>query len=527
MEKFIEQYKRCCEFVKRHSPDGRVKLLKGGSYKIKQYYLETNDLDDIRGASALLGYVEKDVVPGLIKEYIKNSFGANEEESAACIIYSGGGNIFCILPQCADESLCMQLENEGRKYLVSANTAYVMIESSLDKLEKDYKTVMHGLEERLADRKKLKLYNAIAAKSEFFGSGSMQFMGGSIDLSGVKKSEGGLCRLCKTREAKYTVDGKAVCASCMHKHMTGRATNRSKYRDLYIKYVGTEPELCRTVNDIDSEDIAVVYGDGNNMGQIIQNITSVPDMMKFSADVKTASEKAVFGAMKANNITRFQIVGLGGDDVFVIVPAAKALKFTLDVIKIYNGLFKNKNAETGQNPFDSTMSAGICIAKSDTPIRVMLGIAEDRLAEAKEQAKRDNAEGCDTGTLSFSVISDPTSDTESFRNKFGATSTLLPYSTEAAEGILEYVKKLKSSAGRTSIRNIYDAYMTADSNEEAWLFLNYLKARTKNDIALPEINGYELKDGLYMRTKGADADEPRRFIWRDIIEIERYVDQKG
>ena len=44
-------------------PDIQVKVVKGGTYKIKSYYLENNELMDIRGASTMITLVQDKSVP--------------------------------------------------------------------------------------------------------------------------------------------------------------------------------------------------------------------------------------------------------------------------------------------------------------------------------------------------------------------------------------------------------------------------------------------------------------------------------
>lgn len=524
MTKYTEQIRSCYEYIcsKSQEENPAVKLLKGGSYKIKQYYLENNNLDDIRGASVLLSYVEETVIPDMIKRKF----------SEDCIVYNGGGNIFCILPGDTDEDLCRELENEAQKYLVSANTAYVMVDARLDDIKNKYKDTVRMVEEKLADRKKLKIFNAINTESVFADSGAIPWENGDIHLNIKGSCSGDVCGLCKSKTAKYIIVDKGatynVCASCLHKHNVGIDANRSKYVQEYEKRTGKKPSRENIISPNSSETVAVVYGDGNNMGQIIQNFNQITDMMEFSDFVKQASNDAVFEAMKQLDIQDFQIVGLGGDDVFVIVKGEDAVEFAVKVIEIYNSKFKNDNAGNGGNPYNSTMSVGICIAKAGTPIRVMLEIAEDKLSDAKEQAKRDNAENKDNGTISFAIINDPTASVENEVNKFGALSTLQPYSYDTIKEIIEFISVLKKKNMKTKLRNIYDAYQNGECIEEVDLFFKYLNVRSKDNqkIVLPKLKDYSLEKGMYTRTKGASDTEPARFIWKDIMELYDYVANK-
>ena len=66
-----------------------VDLVKGSIYKIKQYFMEANNIRDIRGGSMMIDYLNIDFV----KEKIKD-FSLSENN----VIYCGGGNILLIVP---------------------------------------------------------------------------------------------------------------------------------------------------------------------------------------------------------------------------------------------------------------------------------------------------------------------------------------------------------------------------------------------------------------------------------------------
>ena len=507
--KYKNQLENCYKIIGASDSSSKIVLLKGGSYKIKQYYLEDNVPRDIRGASMNLAYVEEKVIPNYIEKHF----------SRDCIMYNGGGNIFCILPESVDENFAMELENEAEKYLVSANTAYVTLCITRGEFENDYKKVIRELERKLSSRKKLKIFNPIISESAFAPQGFMDWNGSTIKLSN-EKCEPTSCQLCKSRIASYIYEDKKVCASCMHKAAVGKSS-RKDYLEEYKKRVGKDAVVCDSFTNIDSDHIAVVYGDGNNMGQIIRNFKFITDMMKFSDEVKEAATGSVYDTMKSLGIDRFEVVGLGGDDIFVIVSGKVALKFATGLIKEYNNKFKKQNVAENENMYESTMSVGVCIAKSNTPLRIMLEVAEDKLAEAKELAKLNNTKGKDTGTISYAVLDDPTETTESSETLYHLKSTLSPYTTEGMDDLIEYIEKLKRNKNaKSALRNKYDAYTNSDCLEEAYLFFNYRNAKDKKmKIYAPEIDGWENKNGKYSRN-GTEA-----FVWRDILELYNYVEE--
>ena len=89
-------------------PDGTlqqdlsVRALKGGTYKIKGYYMEDNDLTDIRGASTLISEVQDTILPQVLRKLI----------GFDCILYNGGGNLLALVSGNTDPDIAVQLEQE-------------------------------------------------------------------------------------------------------------------------------------------------------------------------------------------------------------------------------------------------------------------------------------------------------------------------------------------------------------------------------------------------------------------------------
>lgn len=502
----------------------KIRILKGGSYKIKQYYLENSELQEIRGASNLLTYVEENKIPDMIAErYIRE-----------CIIYNGGGNILALLPEDCDEGFALSLEQEAGKILVSAGIAYY-VSDTVDAgmlFGNDYRNLMSSIENKLNERKKLIITNPIDRISDIYGDTirivdeEVQFRD-DINSENVKNKSGEICSSCGKRYAYYQLDGRKLCASCLHKRCVGKEVKKSRYINEYKHYNnGNEPEFAKTLMDIAGESgnnekyIAVVYGDGNNMGGIIQHFSKITDMMSFSRDVKTIANKAVFEAMGAVGIKRFEVVGLGGDDVFVIIPGNKACNFAVKLIEKYNEQFTDKDKDKNKYEDVSTMSVGIAIGKAKMPINILIETAEARLSDAKRLSRINKDKKCDDGSMAYTIMDTFEGEKEKDISAF-ACNTLQPYSTSTANSVLRLVNSFKSSTGKTRIRNLLNAFANAESPEEAALFFDYLNAKSDKKVTLKKISGYELcKDhhGYYRK------DKELYYIWKDIIDLSDFCD---
>lgn len=491
-----------------------IRILKGGSYKIKNYYLENYLLNDIRGASVLLTHVEEDIIPKMIADkYIPE-----------CIVYSGGGNIFAIVPESCDEAFALELETRGKELLISADIAYYVSDKLpfSDIFGENYKEKMAQVENSLNERKKLIVNCSAESKTSFLDksipvTADTEEESFNAPVTAKEVSDRSICSACGKRIAFYFVGDKKLCASCLHKRSVGSAAKLSRYIKLYNKYNSVPAQRVTSLSDIkDSEGyIAIVYGDGNNMGGVIQNFRKITQMMEFSRDVKTITAKAAFEAMSEHKITKFEVAGLGGDDIFVIVEGKKAIRFTISLIKKYNKQFEKYKSQDNV----STLSAGIAIAKCETPIQVVLEKAENELQKAKSIAKQ-KQDNC--GSLSFVIMDTFDGGNSVYAKKDNEViNTMLPYYTDTAEDVVEFARKIKNRNSKTGLRNVLDAFESAESTEEAELFLRYMNAKERkaeNRIELSDIRGYEKSVGYYI------GNGRRYYIWNDLMTILDFIE---
>lgn len=480
-----------------------VRLIKGGTYKIKGYYLENTLLHDIRGASAIITEVQEHIVPAFLEK----------ELGFDSILYNGGGNLFALVPADCDADLGCRIEQEAQRYLLTANTAYFLSDEIMlsDLLGKDYKSVVMQKEIQLNERKKSKVLSSISPKSEFIGG---RIMGDVLIDARALPQAREYCDHCHKRLAYYKKDEKPICGGCLHKVCVGGAQKRwyiEEYAD-HVRNHQNDTDLnvqfgIRETSDIDPDHIAVIYADGNNMGGIIQGITRLDEMMTFSAFVKKTMPEVVYSALCKNTVDRVEFTALGGDDVFIIVPARKAMRSAVEMIERYNKAFADKYP--GSN---STLSVGICIAKPNTPIKIMLEAAEDELDKAKKLVRET---GC-AGSLSY-VIFDSYEGVSGERGRW----TLLPYSLDAAKQIIVFADELRKNGNlQTRLQNIASAFRNAESDTEASLFFEYINAKenkAENKIELYAIHGYQQKSCYYENAAGKAC-----YIWEDLLDLIKF-----
>ena len=256
--------------------------------------------------------------------------------------------------------------------------------------------------------------------------------------------------------------------------------------------------------------IAYIYADGNNMGGYIQKIRTPQEYQEFSKDVELATEYAVYQALAENLhphelrnfndedstlgdgdlVHPFEIITIGGDDIFLIVPANRALaiakligeRFEQILLKQVP-LVENPTAaeqikgdyqiKPSNKPIEQTKihrykptdapiskcqlstSSGVLITASNTPIYYAKDFLDQLVKSAKERAKTLKKAGYFGGTVDFMALKSVTmisSDVKGFR-KEALTKDLkpklklyaAPYTLHELGGLIASIKALKNA----------------------------------------------------------------------------------
>lgn len=153
---------------------------------------------------------------------------------------------------------------------------------------------------------------------------------------------------------------------------------------------------------------ALIYLDGDHIGQILKKLEKRVDFRKFSRQMQEITRVTVYHALATYLqptrvavsdarlevepryalgdevlIHPFEIITIGGDDVLLIVPAHAALPIAAEISQIFgdqmSGVVDSLLPEGGT----VSMSGGIVIAENHTPIQVLVDIAKQLLREAK------------------------------------------------------------------------------------------------------------------------------------------------
>ncbi|KKI99900.1 type III-B CRISPR-associated protein Cas10/Cmr2 [Prochlorothrix hollandica] len=233
------------------------------------------------------------------------------------------------------------------------------------------------------------------------------------------------------RSFKDTDTGPGLCSQEKDRYHQGHlVTDVTDATDI------TEARSLREIGNVTDPGqgfVAYIYADGNNIGGYIQGLKTPQDYQRFSKDISEATEQAVYLALAKHLQVReiqglspdednrngswihpFEIVTIGGDDVFLVVPADQALAIAQSIgeefekiliernpnyqvkgsVAEQDSLKKTQQKSHHYNPLNAppsnchlSMSIGVLITGDHTPIYYAQNLVEQLLKSAKQRAK--------------------------------------------------------------------------------------------------------------------------------------------
>ncbi len=162
--------------------------------------------------------------------------------------------------------------------------------------------------------------------------------------------------------------------------------------------------------------VAYIVADGNEMGKVFGACKTPEQMRTLSTNLARVIRTALAepsrmimglfgeGDRRSHFIPTLPLI-LGGDDVFVLVPAPWALDFARRFAMAYEREMRKLLNEIGLgNVIEPTVSVAVVICKSKYPYHLAHQLGERRLQEAKRLTKRLAQEGTYRSTIHFEVV---------------------------------------------------------------------------------------------------------------------------
>lgn len=322
--------------------------------------------------------------------------------------------------------------------------------------------------------------------------------------------------------------------------------NEEKHSDLRRSYYA---DIKRAFAPKDLEDIAeaakpegfigVVYADGNNMGAILEELETPADYQMFAEAVYDAIRESSFTAIathlrpcqkKGKWIHPFEVLSIGGDDVFMIVPAQAALPIAITITELVEARLScqpltqiNKGYTwgrvhriTGRSDLEPpipqskvSLSAGAVIAECHTPISLLRNLADELLKSAKKKAKKlkqkETFYGATIDFVSLKSIGMIANNVLDFRKSALRRNdnhlTAKPYTSHELKQLLRTAGFLKGSGfPRTQL------YRLRKQIEKGWLAssVDYLYLRER----LPKAHARAVREALDEEWIGYQQDGP-------------------
>jgi CRISPR-associated protein Cmr2 len=321
--------------------------------------------------------------------------------------------------------------------------------------------------------------------------------------------------------------------------------------------------------------IGVIYADGNNMGQLLEQLRTPNEYATFAEDVFDANKNAVFGALAENLTTReferkpgdkfqmhpFEILSIGGDDLLLIVPADKALKIACDIAESVEQNLRGKKqfelkqeyspeavhrcqsgmSKDGTAPQSKvSFSAGVVLADAHTPFFYLESLASQLLKSAKSRAKWLKREyDYYGGTIDFLALKSVTTisgTVDEFRKatlaRNGKRIYARPYTIAEMKTLLETISQLKHTGfPRTQLHRLRQSLQASLESGREQSTLDYLyflsrekgvlEARREIELLWPVHGGLSLPPWR----KRIDADEYET-VWYDVMELYDFIEEE-
>ncbi len=503
---------------------GMADLVKGGLVKIKQYYLETNKIPEIRGASLLLEDVNTEKMKRLV----------SQEHIRECLVYAGGGKIMAIFPAGAGEDMCRKIEAMVERETVTAQFNFCSRPYQLSRLVCDYKHVVDEMDLALEERQGLRWDFRIEPRLDPDAFFELCNHEGWKKIDGKEKS---FCTSCRNRHAvaalTRTGEEEKLCPSCLRKTRAGgRQAKYSRHQEYkryiertYQKVIVDDTKSYQKLTDISENGfIGIIYGDANSMSSQISRLQSFMTMRYFSEVTADTVTSIVFQSLYKNlgNRLSFEVIAVGGDDIFLIVPGAKAYDIACAIGTSFDDRFRDKSS----GAYQMTMSLGVCITHENMPVQYSFAIAQELLKSAKQKAWQERKKGNAGGTIDWMVIENEMpggADLDYLRQARPGKpeKTLRPYTWNQAKAMKHFIKKLQDEKSFAfQLRQSWYRH----TKEEAELFYEYQLSRKEDTKAECSLKRLAKEFGGEAASHNVVCQGKAYSPWLDAVELWDYTE---
>lgn len=466
---------------------------------IKKYVFGTDTLNEVRGASARLDWLNQVKMERCLREH------SDMKAAKVKPIYANGGSAQFLVHGC-DETAVRAACASMVQYIRRKTGGEVQVVYGLAPLEDEasYQESVRMAHFQLRCQREF----ATCHRSTSLLPTMMECQSAS-HLPAAHIVDRGTDGTAMLSEASYRKDRQ------------GRETQRHGLWDGWMRHLkdtGPWPEerewnklRCESITEIGDRSsrhnyIGVVYADGNAMGKVVQALDQPETFRQFSRIVDDSIREACFTTLSKisqpeidkvqkslEQNRRFEplaadILLLGGDDLLVALPADRALDFALQVTEAFERLTQEKidalqdntaarqffRDQLGARGF--TISCGVAIAKSNYPFYLSLDLAEQLLKNAKRQDSRSSQpEEQGTARIDFHVVAGANSHAlkqvreDTYQILTDAPRTLRPLSCSQLKALYTSVQELRNVGfPRSKLHELGEAALVPRASQADW-----------------------------------------------------------
>jgi hypothetical protein len=380
---------------------------------IKQYVFATDKLKEIRGASSILDHLNRRVMGNLARE---------PAYQARRVYTNGGSGLFLIeAGRDAAEAFGQRVQEDYRAATEGGASITFAVEDVPDSVADAWNDPMPNTLEllrfRLAQAKNKPPDHLALASHPFLrpcdACGSRYAQDRDTkegrDLRGRERR---YCAVCMgKRKADEYAKGEDEASQAglrqiiQERRRTGKVTPNDEHPFIWEKIIGTLPngynipagttrpeDFDALGGSADGKDyLALIYADGNNMGQTMSTLGTLRDIH----DLAEVIDESVYAALREaisrhlpvpngpSPVFPFDMLLIGGDDIMIATAASAAL----DVACTLGATFYEETKRRGGVGY--SLSVGVVLAPVKYPFGPLHDLAESTLKFAKKEgAKR-------------------------------------------------------------------------------------------------------------------------------------------
>ncbi|RMD60551.1 hypothetical protein D6833_09510 [Candidatus Parcubacteria bacterium] len=440
--------------------------------RIKEYLFATSVLNDVRQASRLLDRLNREDTLTVIRE-VYPSF--NEENPRECVYAAGGSTLIIVPDEETAERAIRAVERLYREKTIAASITGVKVPISDEELQRQFGLKVRWAGHQLRVRKAEKGWSRTLPVAPY-----MHFCDACAQLPAVHYDPDRdelICRACKIKRPTSDEARRELWEKLKGVTREAPPDAPSTWGDLLRATVDdTAHEKYRSPDDFDGIGnsakrqgyIALIYADGNRMGQVLEQLNTVEEYSRFARLVDDLLLRVTYRELAKQIQARpdqpfFEVLMAGGDDLMIVTTPDVAFALAIEVARGF------EQYSTALVDGGLSLGIGIAIAHARYPIAAMQQLATD----LQKRAKRRSFEIGNRSAVDFAVVTAAGSeDLERIRDEVltekGFTFppsdevryrlTQRPYTLDELQKLVDHVQKFKEAGfPHSQLHAMYEA----------------------------------------------------------------------